>query len=125
MTAHLFVCETCGYDEKAPDARRKGDMLAELIEQQALQLKSHAVEIHRTRCLMACKHHCSVNLQEQGKIGYVMGDFSPDAEAASTILDYSIKYQQSETGQVNYAQWPEAIKGKFIARIPTLEAIDS
>jgi predicted metal-binding protein len=45
----------------------------------------------------------------------------PTGEGARIILDYFLKYLQSETGTVPYRTWPEGIKGHIIARIPPFE----
>jgi predicted metal-binding protein len=53
-----------------------------------------------------------------GRIGYVLGDFAPDAASAQAILDYAARHAQSAHGQVPYAQWHEGVKGHFIVRTP-------
>ena len=126
MNSVLLVCQTCGYNEQEPDVVRRGEMLARGLEHAIAELSTQANSaalptLQRYSCLMACKRHCVVQLRAQGKLGYVIGDFAPDAEAIETLLDYSRKYVQSASGQVPYRDWPEAIKGKFLARIPVLE----
>jgi predicted metal-binding protein len=123
MTAVLVVCETCGYDEQQPDAVRPGERLAQALEAQLASSPADDTvpRLQRFRCLMACKRHCVVQLRAPAKIGYVIGDFVPDAAAVATLLDYSRQYLQSESGQVPYKEWPDGIKGKFIARIPVIE----
>jgi predicted metal-binding protein len=123
MSTVLVVCETCGFDDKQPDAVRPGELLARALEQRLENADDNAVapQLHRFRCLMSCKRHCVVQVRAPYKIGYVIGDFVPDAGAVETLLDYSRKYMQSESGQVPFKEWPEGVKGKFIARIPPLE----
>lgn len=70
---------------------------------------------------MACESHCNVAMRAQGKICYVVGRMTPDAESARTLLDYFTQYLQSETGRVPYRNWPQGIKGHFIARVPALQ----
>lgn len=123
MTTTLLLCETCGQDAAAPDAARKGERFAAEIEgllQAQLEAGAPPLTIKRTRCLMACQRHCTAVLQAPGKIAYVLGDFAPEREAAEALLDYTRKYQQSDTGQVPFRTWPAGIKGKFVARIPPL-----
>lgn len=117
----LTVCETCGYDPDAPNAERPGAILARLVEQQLAEAPVADLRLRRIRCLMACKRHCSVLLQAPGKLGYVLGDFHSDDAAASTLLEWVRHYQASASGQVAWRDWPEGIKGKFIARIPVLD----
>lgn len=121
MTTTLFVCETCGFDSGNPDATRPGELFARVLEQQLVQQPLPQFELKRVKCLMACKRSCNVHLRAPGKLGYVIGDFSADAESAETLLDYCGKYQLSETGQVPFSTWPPKIKGKFVARVPPLD----
>jgi predicted metal-binding protein len=121
MTVTLTVCETCGFDADAPEAVRPGERLAQALEAQLAAAPQLAVALRRTRCLMACKRHCTVLLRAPQKIGYVIGDFAPDRDAAATLLEYLRHYTESPTGQVAYRLWPEGIKGRFIARIPHLD----
>jgi predicted metal-binding protein len=123
MTTTLLLCETCGQDAVEPNAARKGERFAAEVEgllQAQLEAGAPPLTIKRTRCLMACQRHCTAVLQAPGKIAYVLGDFAPEREAAEALLDYTRKYQQSDTGQVPFRTWPAGIKGKFVARIPPL-----
>ncbi len=119
--ATLIVCETCGYDAQQPDAVRPGAQLAQVLEHELGARPQPGLTLRRTRCLMACKRHCAVLLRAPNKIGYVIGDFAPVPESARTLLDYSRHYQQSDSGQVPFRDWPDGIKGHFIARIPVLD----
>lgn len=77
-----------------------------------------AIAVQDMPCFFACSEHCTVHLRAPGKIGYVLGRFSPDAEAARAILDYAVLYAASEHGRVPYADWPDGVKGHFIVRVP-------
>lgn len=124
MTTTLYVCATCRFDasEREHDGRTGGALLLEAIEQQLRELPLDDLRIATTRCLMACNRHCTVHLRAPGKISYVIGDFAPDRAAAATLLDYIAQYRQSDNGQVPYGNWPQGIKGHFIARTPPLDA---
>src|SRR4029077_5918281 len=100
MSATLYVCETCRYDqdERMHEGREGGAILFEHLQRQA-SLQASDVVIKTTRCLMACTRHCTVHLRAPGKINYVIGSFEPTADSAATLLDYAAKYQLSETGQ--------------------------
>ena len=118
MPAQLIICDTCAFstEEKMFDGRTGGDILAELVE----AIDTGEVEVHRHSCLMGCEHSCNIALKEEGKITYVLGNFRPTKDAAQGIAEYAQLYASSETGQVPFKQWPKAIKGHFIARIPAL-----
>ena len=44
------------------------------------------------------------------------------AEQAEAILDWVALHEQSETGEVPFRQWPDRMRGHFIARIPRAPA---
>lgn len=118
----VVVCNTCRH---GPDAREDGEGVrggARLA--QALQAvkqgdpRYDAVAVQEMACLFACKDFCTVHLRAPDKVGYVLGRFTPDEDAARAILDYAVHYAQSQHGQVPFKQWPEGVKGHFITRTP-------
>lgn len=118
----LYICETCRFSEQAPEdeqGRRGGALLAEQVER--LAADDPSLTVRRMRCLMACRRYCVAHIRAPGKMGYVIGDFPPQAESAATLLEYARHYRQSDTGVVPFAHWPEGIKGHFIARVPPLD----
>ncbi|ATE59276.1 DUF1636 family protein [Thauera sinica] len=118
MHATLTLCSTCGYDPAAPEAERPGERFARRIEARIAERGAPALRLERTACLMACKRHCTAALRAPGKYAYVLGDFAADDDAADALLDYVARYQASDTGVVPYKQWPEGVRGHFIARLP-------
>lgn len=81
------------------------------------------MQLQRTQCLMSCQRSCSAALHEEGKYSYVFGEFSPDSDSAEALLDFAAGYHVSDTGQVPFKQWPQGIKGHFVARIPPIEFV--
>ena len=59
-----------------------------------------------------------MKLRAPGKVGYVLGRFAPDEDAATALLDYAVHYAESEHGRVPFKQWPKGVKGHFITRTP-------
>ena len=114
----ITVCDTCNFssDQKLLDGKTGGEMLAEHVE----ALASEGITVRRQSCLMGCDRHCNIAIQGEGKLSYVMGKFEPIVEAAQAIVDYAEAYSGSDTGQVPYKQWPQGVKGHFVARIPPL-----
>ena len=120
MTTWITICDTCkreGWDQGDMSAT-DGEKLADLIETAA----DGAIKTRRVSCLMGCSHGCNVAIQSDGKLAYTLGNFTPDKEAALGIVDYAKLHQESETGQVPYRSWPQAIKGHFVTRHPPLPA---
>ena len=82
------------------------------------------VQVVPIACLWACAHACAVHIRAPGKTGYIAGRFEPGRDAAEAILDFAAAHARSDDGAVPYRQWPEGIKGNFIARIPDPEHAD-
>jgi predicted metal-binding protein len=101
------------------DGRRGGALLVEAMRAVQADSPDHAgIEIQEMPCLFACQRHCAVHIRAPGRIGYVLGDFVPDAASAEAIFDYARLHAASEEGVVRYADWPEGVKGHFITRTP-------
>lgn len=120
--AAVVACSTCRFaaDERADAEGRRGGALlaAALREARAADPAYAGVDVQEMPCLFACGDFCTVHLRAPGKVGYVLGRFAPDADAARAILDYAALYAASETGQVPFGQWPAGVKGHFITRTP-------
>lgn len=120
MTTWITVCDTCkceGWDASA-GGPTDGELLAELVERTARETPD--VKTRRVSCLMGCSHGCNVAIQGTDKLNYTLGRFEAEAEAAKGIVEYAQKHAQSDTGQVPYREWPQAIKGHFVTRHPPL-----
>ena len=121
MTTTIFVCDTCRWtveDKTAPCGRTGGEILAGHVERLAGGLDR--IEVRRQSCLMGCERHCNTAVGAPGKLTYVLGAFAPGEEAAAAVVAYACLHRDSETGQVPFRQWPAAVKGHFMARIPAL-----
>jgi predicted metal-binding protein len=120
MPVAVTVCTTCKYAAgTAFDAqgRTGGEVLAAALEAAAGN-QTAAPRIIRHECLWACRDSCAVLIQSAGKTGYLAGGFEAGTAAAEAILDWSAAYAERSDGVVPYAQWPDGMKGHFIARIP-------
>jgi predicted metal-binding protein len=124
MPTTITVCDTCRTEgQDATDApERDGAKLAGLVE--AAAAGNANVTVRRHSCLMGCKHGCNVALQSADKLTYVLGRFEPDAVSASGIVEYATLHANSTSGQVPFKEWPAAIKGHFVTRIPVLDDAD-
>ncbi|MBR9865372.1 MAG: DUF1636 domain-containing protein [Rhodobacteraceae bacterium] len=120
MTTTITICETCKREGWSAETHSQtdGELLAEAVE--AAAKGASDVTTRRHACLMGCNHGCNIAIQAQGKLTYVMGRFEPGAEAAEGIVEYARKHAASEKGQVPFREWPKAVKGHFVSRIPTL-----
>lgn len=118
----VVVCVTCRNSAGAREdgaGQRGGAVLEQALRAvQAGDASLRGVAVQPMACLFACTRHCAVHIRAPGKIGYVLGDFAPDAEAARAILEYAARHAASVEGQVPYRDWPEGVKGHFITRTP-------
>ncbi|MEL6520287.1 MAG: DUF1636 domain-containing protein [Pseudomonadota bacterium] len=117
MSTWITVCDTCkreDWESSVAGELTDGERLAEQVE--ALVAAGGTVRVRRHSCLMGCKRSCNVAIQAAGKIAYTLGEFEPKSDAARAIVDYAQMHAASETGQVPYREWPEAIKGHFVTR---------
>lgn len=120
MATWVTICDTCKRDgwENTGMAQTDGEVLAGLVEAAAAGTE---VKTRRVSCLMGCQNSCNVAVQAPGKLAYTLGSFAPSQAAAAGIVDYARAHAESDSGQVPYRSWPEAVKGHFITRHPPLE----
>ena len=126
MTTTIFVCDTCRFsllDKTGPDGRTGGEVLAGAVE--ALAAGRDRIAVARQSCLMGCERHCNVAVTAPGKLSYVLGQFAPSEESAAAIVEYALCHAGTDTGQVPFKQWPQGVKGHFVARIPAVGGDDA
>jgi predicted metal-binding protein len=118
----LIACETCGASERATHGSARGERL---IERLRAALASRAdgldVALSSTRCLWACQRSCAVHVRSPGRAGYVLCELEPSAASAAALLEYVAMYARSADGAVPFKQWPDALRGHFLCRIPATE----
>ncbi|MEL6641613.1 MAG: DUF1636 domain-containing protein [Pseudomonadota bacterium] len=124
MKTWITICDTCKREDSLNGPERTdGEVFAEMIE--AAAENSTTVRTRRVSCLMGCQQACNVAIQGAGKLSYTLGRFEPDAAAAEGIVAYAEAHADSETGQVPFRTWPQAIKGHFVTRHPPLPIEDT
>ena len=118
MPTIITICETCKREGWADRKVSETDGLkfAKMIEQ--ISTNDRIVSTRRHSCLMGCKNGCNVIIQGNEKLRYALGNFAPDAESATALVNYAKLHAESSNGQVPYKSWPDKIKGHFVARIP-------
>lgn len=125
-TLDLIVCETCRRRDDADaapaaDAPPHGAQFAEALRQRlASEPALAAARVETMKCLMACSRACTLHLRQPGKMGYVLGGLGPEDEHLDAVVDYLKGYLDSADGVVPFRQWPQGVKGKFVARVPAL-----
>ncbi len=117
----LVVCSTCKFaaDQKfAPDGRTGGQMLIAALRALLANRGRSDVWVEEQICLWNCTRPCSVVFQDDQRFSYVTGGHAPDAAQAEAIVEWFDKHGETETGEVPFRQWPDLMRGHFIARVP-------
>ncbi|MFK0299519.1 DUF1636 domain-containing protein [Brevundimonas sp. NPDC090276] len=122
MASRLIVCTTCRHSDEEPvdaEGLSGGRRLLDLIDALVRARGGDDLRVEEQACLWACASRCSVYLSGQDKPGYLAGRFTPTPEDAQAIVNFARLYAASSDGAVAYRDWPEGIKGHFIARLPS------
>jgi predicted metal-binding protein len=118
----VVACNTCRHsaDQREDEGgARGGARLVEALRNvKSSDARYDGIAVQEMPCLFACSEFCTVHLRAPDKVGYVLGRFTPDEDAARAILDYAVHYAASEHGRVRFADWPQGVKGHFITRSP-------
>ena len=119
MTARLVVCTTCRFSADEPtDAAGLSGGRRFLDAVSAAVKGVDDLRVEEQACLWACSSHCSLYLSDKDKPVYLAGRFEPTQESAQAIVAFAQLYAASPDGAVAYRDWPEGVKGHFIARLP-------
>ncbi len=117
----LVACTTC----KFPDGRKVDDQGvtggARMIEALKAHLDEHGrsdIRIAEQACLWNCTRSCSVIIRDDERFSYVTGGHQPTEAQALAIVAWFDLHGATETGEVPFRQWPDAMRGHFIARMP-------
>ena len=117
----LVFCTTCKFsagDKSGPDGRSGGEMLIGEVEKLLAERGRNDVRITRQSCLWSCTQHCNVWFRDTERFSYLAGRFEPTRAAAEAIVDWFDLHGASQEGWVSFKQWPDGMRGHFIARMP-------
>jgi predicted metal-binding protein len=121
MSRSIIVCSTCKFaDGRKLDeqGRSAGQILhSELVGLLADQGRSD-IKVETQACLWNCDKPCSVVFRDSQRFSYVTGKNLPTREQAEGLVAWFDLHGASETGEVSFRQWPQTMRGHFIARIP-------
>ncbi len=117
----IHVCRTCT-DTTTPGEAGKGGGVRLLAALNEATAGDPGITTRAVNCLMACTTGCNIAIAAQGKMQYVLGNWAADGNSVDGILGYVHLYRQTADGVVPYRQWPDAVKGRFIARVPPVDA---
>ena len=119
----IVMCSTCRFPEGPKiDATGKtgGETLIAAMRALLAELGRNDVDLVEQACLWNCTQSCSVAIRDPQRFSYITGRHEPSRAQAEAILQWFDAHGQSETGEVPFAQWPQRMRGHFIARMPPL-----
>ncbi|MCU0565703.1 MAG: DUF1636 domain-containing protein [Oculatellaceae cyanobacterium Prado106] len=123
MSKHtLFVCQSCHHssEERSNDQTADGACLLEQLNTlRAEQLQPEDFEIQPVGCLWTCDRPCAVAFSAPHKPTYLLTTLPMD-ETAPALLEFSKRYLDSNTGDIPWKQFPEALQSVSIAKIPAV-----
>jgi predicted metal-binding protein len=122
----IILCSTCRFspDSKvAPDGRTGGETLIAHMIDELREKGRDDITVETQACLWNCTRPCSVVLRDEQRFSYVTGSHEPSREQAQAILAWFDAHGETETGEVPFRQWPDRMRGHFIARMPPVKAV--
>lgn len=117
----LIICSTCKFSPESkagPDGRTGGEMLHAAVQAVLAKTGRTDVAVATQACLWNCDKPCSVIIQDDERFSYVTGKNIPSEEQAEAILAWFDAHGETEDGSVPFRQWPQGMRGHFIARLP-------
>lgn len=119
----IVICTNCKHADgrKLDDeGRSAGSYLVEEMTSLLQEKGRDDVSMQTQACLWNCTRPCSVVLRDDERFSYVTGGHPPTRAQAEAILQWFDLHGEIPTGEVPFRQWPDAMRGHFIARMPPL-----
>ncbi len=120
----LVICSTCKFSTEskhAPDGRTGGEILIAHMHEVLREQGRDDVSVQTQICLWNCSRPCSVVMRDDERFSYVTGGNEPTKAQAEAILEWFDAHGKTETGEVPFKLWPQAMRGHFIARMPPVK----
>jgi predicted metal-binding protein len=117
----LVLCSTC----KFPDGRKLddegrtgGQTLIAALRVVLAEAGRVDVDVVEQACLWNCTQSCSVAIRDSERFSYITGRHAATREQAVAILQWFDLHGATAKGEVPFRQWPDAMRGHFVARLP-------
>ena len=96
-------------------------MMFDAVAQYLAKTGRDDIVVIQQECLWNCTRPCSVLLQDDQRFSYITGGNTPDVEQAEALLTWFDRHGETPDGIVPFKQWPQKMRGHFIARIPPVK----
>jgi predicted metal-binding protein len=120
----IVMCNTCRFPDgrkTAEDGRTGGQTLIAEMRELLVDLGRNDVDLVEQSCLWNCTQSCSVSIRDTDRFSYITGRHVATRTQAEAILQWFDKHGATSTGEVPFREWPDAMRGHFIARIPPVK----
>ena len=120
----LVLCNSCRFADgrkQADDGRTGGQTLIAELRALLADLGRGDVDVVEQTCLWNCSMSCSVAIRDTERFSYVTGRHAATRAQAAAILEWFDAHGETASGEVPFKQWPDAMRGHFIARIPPVK----
>jgi predicted metal-binding protein len=121
----LVLCNTCRFpngEKFGEDGRTGGQTLIDALRALLVQQERADIDVVEQACLWNCAQSCSVVIRDTERFSYITGKHDASKAQAEAILQWFDAHGASETGEVPFQQWPDLMRGHFIARIPPVKS---
>jgi predicted metal-binding protein len=121
----LVLCNSCKFPDGrkvAEDGRTGGQTLIDALRSVLAGQGRSDVDVVEQSCLWNCTQSCSVAIRDSERFSYITGRHVATMEQAEAILQWFDKHGETTTGEVPFREWPDAMRGHFVARIPPVKA---
>jgi len=110
----LYVCVTCVRNGATAYERRRGRDFAEAAKSYA-KSRGLTQPIRSVECLMGCPTPCNATLRSPGKTTFRFSALGCDD--VPDVIEVSVRYAESEIGDLPQEQLPLRLRGKLAARV--------
>jgi predicted metal-binding protein len=120
----LVLCNTCKFPDGrklADDGRTGGQTLIAELRAVLTEHRRSDVDVVEQTCLWNCTQSCSVAIRDTERFSYITGKHDATRAQAEAILQWFDAHGATEMGEVPFREWPNAMRGHFIARIPPVK----
>jgi len=119
----LFVCQSCHHSSEERPKDQPADstrLLEQLNILGAEHIQSNEFEIQPVGCLWTCDKPCATAFSATHKPTYLFTNLPAD-DAALALLEFGKLYLDSNTGDIPWKQFPEALQTASIAKVPAVK----
>jgi predicted metal-binding protein len=117
-TTVVSVCMSCRMPSAGPDEKRAGALMFDALAP-VLQAEVPDARVRAVQCLGVCKRPATIAVSAACGYTFVFGDLDAQSGPAA-IASFVRSYQVADLGFVPWAERPELLRSRLVARIPSV-----